>query len=823
MKEAARALVMGGGVSGLRAAMDLARAGCSVFLAEKQAVPAGLLLGLDRQFPSNHCGLCRVLPPDPSGRTWQACIRRGFGHPGIEFFPGFEVQDIQGSPGNMSATLIRQALMVDTDKCTACMECVEVCPVHMPDLFSTGQIPVKAISRAAPHRPPHHLAISLEACTLCGRCRDACREGAIDLDAAREEKVLDNLDFAVLASGVEYCLPEVYNLYQSAAHTDVITSLDFEGLLSSAGTDILRPSDGRPVRKAAWVQCAGSRNLKLEADHCSGICCMISLKQASLAREKEIQCSIFYMDMRTSGRDWQKYLDRAREKGVELIRCRPHSIEQVPEERSLCIPHAPSPGSQEDRDFDLVVLSVGRDPAWKPPEYAGREGVFTSPGSRRVLDIARSIIAASATAATALGEDRQESLPDPEAKDQDQVHSRVLVVGAGPAGLSAALTLAAGNIPVVLVEQKDHLGGHGLSNISPEQRKEVQDLAARAMEHKLVQVYPSAAVISCTGPAGGFKSRIRDSSGDEKEVLHGAAVLATGGRAAPVARQEDRTADIFEYSRRIFAAVNAGEAPESVIFILCHNTRQEPANYCSRVCCSLALKSCLQTLSLRPEAEVTVFYRDIMVQGDDEELYTRARSEGVRFIPYSPDATPSFEAKDGKIRVKGSDPCLSEESEYEAEQLVLAPGVVPAAGSEMARIFNVHSSAEGFLCEADAKYRPVESGRAGIFICGLARNPVPFKEAVLEGRAAAMSALGLLNQGLGSRLQTFVRVKPALCSLCGLCLEACPFKARYAHEETGVMAVDPLACRGCGACVAVCPNKASAWSEQLEENVHELN
>jgi heterodisulfide reductase subunit A2 len=157
--------------------------------------------------------------------------------------------------------------------------------------------------------------------------------------------------------------------------------------------------------------------------------------------------------------------------------------------------------------------------------------------------------------------------------------------------------------------------------------------------------------------------------------------------------------------------------------------------------------------------------------------------------------------------VTGRDPLLGEPVRFEADWLAMATGLRPGSGREMGEVFGLHSTSEGFLREADAKWRPVDSGREGIFLCGLARHPVNAEQATKEGRAAAMRAMRLISRAARPP-STVVRVRPALCSMCSVCRTVCPFQARYPDRE-GFMAVDPLACQGCGACVSACPNGAS--------------
>ncbi len=827
MRKAARALVMGAGISGIRAALDLAEVGHQVILADKDVIPGGILLSLDKQFPDNHCGLCRMLPKDLQGRIWNSCMRRGFFHPGIEFRPGLVLDDVQGAPGNITARMFQHSLEVDPGECTGCLECVQACPVFSPEpqFQESGQR--KAIHRAGPHRPPYHLSIDPGACTLCGRCLEVCPTGAISLAPEPEPQDIENLDFVLLATGVDYYAPEVHNLYSSSKWLDVITSLDFERLISGVGPtqgELLRPSDSRPVRKAAWIQCVGSRNLKLNADHCSGICCMIALKQAKLAKDKGVDPAIFYIDMRTSGRDWQDYLDQAQ--GVRLIRCRPHSVTRDLGQSSLQIAYAPTPGEQADEDFDLVILSVGRDPQHTLPEYAGNDGVFVLQGAERVLDIARSLISASAEAGRAIRMYAPKNLPAPEEEtnqDQSPVHSAVLVVGAGPAGLSAALSLAEQGAPVHLVEKRADLGGNALEYYQGRDQELVQTLTEKVSKHPGINVLTHSRVLSSSGPGGRFATRIRSHEGQEQTLAHGAAILASGGKQAATDSHGEKVISLFDLNRQILAPEASYQPPRCTAFILCHQCRQEPRNYCSRICCKKALECAIQLRELQPDAEVVIFYRDIILQGDEEQIYTRARKSGVKFVPYQPENPPLFQAGEDEVTVSGYDPYLGEKIELKAGQLVLASGVEPESGTELAGIFGIETTPAGFVPEADSKYRPVDTSRSGVFVCGLAKNPVLVEEAVFEGEAAAQRSLGWLTRGKKTWPGAFIRVRPALCSLCALCAQACPFQARYQDMETGAMGVDPLACQGCGACVAACPNQASTWAEQEKEDEHELN
>lgn len=821
MSRPAKIVVAGAGISGIRAAMDLAETGHAVVLLDSAPVSGGILQALDRQFPNDHCGMCRMLPMLDRDQSKAFCMRLGIFHKNITFLPNTEITDIAGSSGDLKVRVQSWSAKVDPDLCTACGDCLEACPVSLPDDLAEGLSLRKAVYKPGPSTSANNLAIDPESCILCGKCREVCQTGAITLSPDFQDTGLEKVSSVIMATGVDYFDPSEAGMYGYGRYPDVITSLAFERMLSSSGPTMgkmARPSDGAPVKNIAWIQCVGSRNLNIGADHCSGACCMFALKQAGLAAEKGISPSIFYMDMRTFGRDWQKYLDKARSAGLRLIRCRPHSLEN-PGEGGLRLSYSPESGEVRDEYFDLVVLSVGRDPGWKGPKFAAKDGVFVTEGSKRLLDISGSLLSASSVSCRVAlisgkpgptGQDesgKQQSVP---------VRSKVLVVGGGPAGLSAALALAGQGIRVVIAEQNDVLGGN-ISQISESTaREKALELVRAAEDNPNIDVLLKSKPREFSGTTGNFQTLVLDSEDKGMVIEHGALILATGGAGSilPKAVSHPRVMSVFDLSRHLDGPEAQGLEIDSLVFIQCYETRQGEKNYCSRLCCPTTLCAVEKIRKIRPECKIVIFYRDIMTPGDLEQLYTRARELGTVFIPYDSNKPPELSLEDDQPVVRGFDPYLCEDVQFRADLVGLGSGLEPGPGHELAELFGINATSEGFLTEADPKWRPVDSGREGIFICGLARNPVTLEGAVDEGRAAAQRAMRLVYNPQIRISDSTARVRPALCSMCGLCRTVCPYFARYPGAQ-GCMEVDPLACQGCGACVAICPNQASVLDKDL--------
>ncbi|MBN1653155.1 MAG: CoB--CoM heterodisulfide reductase iron-sulfur subunit A family protein [Deltaproteobacteria bacterium] len=378
-------LVVGAGIAGIRAALDLAETGYRVVLTDSSPAIGGILSKLDYQFPSDHCGMCKMLPVVGREYASQYCMRKSLLHDNIKILPFTEVTRVDGQPGAFEVELVKRARHVDTEVCIGTGYCADVCPVEVPDAFNQGLTKRKAVFQPVPHNLPNMYLIDMQACTRCGECVKVCPVDAINLEAS-DESLTFTFDSIIFAVGCELYNPaNTIDLGGYGIYPNVVTSLEFERILSASGGydgEVRRPSDGKPVSRIAWLQCVGSRNRKAGRDYCSSICCMFALKEAVLAHEKSsspIETTIFYMDMRTFGKDFYRYRERAEEEyGVKLVRCRVHDVDAMPDDSVIVRYLDPKDGSWHRETFDIVVLSTGQAPPKDREKLAEMLGIAPS-------------------------------------------------------------------------------------------------------------------------------------------------------------------------------------------------------------------------------------------------------------------------------------------------------------------------------------------------------------------------------------------------------------------------------------------------------------
>lgn len=367
--KSAAALVVGAGIAGIKAALELAETGYQVLLIDASPQIGGILAKLDYQFPTDHCGMCKMLPMVGRENASQHCMRKSLFHDNIEILPFTEVKSIQGDAGAYTVELLRRARHVDTDVCNGSGKCIEACPIEVPDEFNHGLTKRKAIYQPVPHNVPQMFLIDMEACDQCGECVKVCPVDAINLEAQDETEQVE-VNAIIFAAGTTLYDPATQD--DAKAYTvseDVVSSLAFERILSGSGTyngAIRRPSDGKPAKRIAWLQCMGSRNRRQGRDYCSSICCMFALKEAVLAHEKggpDVETTIFYMDMRTFGKDFYRYRVKAEEEyGVRLVRCRIQNVLREADGTLLVRYFDPASGEFAEGAYDMVVMSTGQAP-----------------------------------------------------------------------------------------------------------------------------------------------------------------------------------------------------------------------------------------------------------------------------------------------------------------------------------------------------------------------------------------------------------------------------------------------------------------------------
>jgi heterodisulfide reductase subunit A len=318
-------LVIGGGIAGIQASIDLANMGLQVYLVEHTPSIGGRMAQLDKTFPTNDCSMCILAP------KMIECA----GHENVHLSTYSEVDEVRGEAGEFKVTVRRKPRYVDLTRCTGCGQCVEKCPRRVADDFNMGLSQRKAIYLPFPQAVPRKVTIDAETCLYltkgrCGVCEETCEAGAIDFEQ-QEELVELEVAAIVMATGFDPYDPASLKEYGYGEIENVITGLEYERLICASGPTgghLERPSDGKVPRTVAFIQCVGSRDVHYKP-YCSSVCCMHATKEAILANEHHpgLRSFIFYTDMRAVGKQFQEYIIRAREEySVTYVRSRPGHI-----------------------------------------------------------------------------------------------------------------------------------------------------------------------------------------------------------------------------------------------------------------------------------------------------------------------------------------------------------------------------------------------------------------------------------------------------------------------------------------------------------------
>jgi heterodisulfide reductase subunit A len=914
-----------------------------------------------------------------------------------------EVNRLSGSEGNFTVELTQHPRYVDMNKCIACGLCAEKCPRKVIDEYNAGLSRRKAVYVPYSQAVPLKYAIDPQHCIYiekgkCRACEKFCPSGAINLNDS-ERKVTVKVGSVILAPGFQSFDPMRFDQYAYASSPDVVTSLEFERILSATGPfggELLRPSSqksrsssGGHPRKIAWLQCIGSRDInRCDNGYCSAVCCMYAVKQAIIAKDHSktpLECAIFYMDMRTQGKDFDRYLEKARDMGVRFIPSRVHTVETPGEAQGLMLRYVEANGKPRAESFDMVVLSTGLEISASAIELAERLGVdldangFTAAGCLQPVatsvpgiyacgaftgpkDIPNAVMEASAAACAASAalaparstRTRQVSIPpetdvsrqkprvgvfvcncginiggivrvpevaeyasglpgvvyveenlftcsqdtqdkiaaviaerklnrvviaactprthenlfqetltsaglnkyllemanirnhdswvhsdDPDAataKAKDLVRMAVakacrldalqetglpvsrsaLIVGGGLAGMTAALSLSRQGFPVDLVERSDRLGGNARrlnrtyqgEDVAAYIEQMIQALEAEAR----VRIHLNARVADVQGFVGNFATEI-NADGSTTSVAHGVTLLATGAREskpdAYLYGQHPAVMTHLELDALLRDNDPRLKAAHSIGFIQCVGSRNAQRPYCSKVCCTHTLQSALALRERNPEVAIYVLYRDMRAYGKREDLYRRAREQGIIFCRYTPEKPPSAQAFGEKVALTFNDPIIGRDLCVELDLLCLAAAIEADIDPALLQAFKVTCDADGWLLEAHQKLRPVECATDGVYLCGMAHYPKPMEETIAQAQAAASRALTVLAR---ERIQVggvVSRIAPELCSGCMGCIDVCPFSAISFNAEAQVAEVNQALCKGCGACAATCPSEAA--------------
>ncbi len=370
----AAVLVIGGGIGGMRAALDLADAGLKVYLVEHTPCLGGRVAQLGYMFPQHDCVLCRGTSDHGYGCTRPSispAYIQNNQHPNIVVMTNTSVVGVEGQAGDFSISLRQEPRYIDSLRCINCGLCAQVCPVDLPDEYQSGLTLRKAAYKVSTRAEPDAFVIDKGAyCDSCGQCVEVCPTKAIDL-AERPRLSTVNVGAIILALGFEVFNPNELEELGFGRYSNVVQAMQFERLASRSGPTegiITRPSNGQQPRSIAWLQCIGSRDE--QHPYCSSICCMYATKEAVLAKQRlgnDIDCSIFIMDERAFNKEYNTYFATARNKyGIHYHRCRVSDIREDPLTHDLIVNFADPNGKTNQERYEMVVLATGL----QPPESA---------------------------------------------------------------------------------------------------------------------------------------------------------------------------------------------------------------------------------------------------------------------------------------------------------------------------------------------------------------------------------------------------------------------------------------------------------------------
>jgi heterodisulfide reductase subunit A len=407
------ALVIGGGIAGLQAALDLAAQDFAVAVVEKDATIGGKMVRLSKVFPTLDCASCITTPKMAAAAH----------HENIRLFTYCDLVSLNGGAEGVTAVVRQKPRYVDENKCIGCRQCEYHCPVYVPDEEQGGFCGRKAIRIPFSNAIPQVAVLDVENCMLCGACEKVCPTQAVDYFQAPRDFTIE-AKTAVLATGFKVLPLEDKVQYGRGRVANVITALQMERLLAPHGpyARVLRPSDGREPDSIAFVQCAGSRDKSMGVSYCSRVCCMYTIKQAMLLSGSLplADITVYYMDIRAFGKGYEQFFQNAQAMGIQFVKAKVASLAEGQNGQVQIRYESQNGEGVATAGHDLVVLALGMLPEWKPegvcavsraedgflktvspkvaPTLTDVEGIFVAGAAAGPKDIVDSIAEAGAAA-----------------------------------------------------------------------------------------------------------------------------------------------------------------------------------------------------------------------------------------------------------------------------------------------------------------------------------------------------------------------------------------------------------------------------------------
>jgi heterodisulfide reductase subunit A len=415
-------------------------------------------------------------------------------------------------------------------------------------------------------------------------------------------------------------------------------------------------------------------------------------------------------------------------------------------------------------------------------------------------------------------------LLEPIETDSVDVTPAAMVIGGGVAGMTSALSLGQMGYDVHLVEREGELGGLARNVFRTldggDVQAFVQEKVAEVQAHPRITVHAGAEVEKSEGFVGNFKTTL--TNGDA--ITHGAIVVATGGMEYEPTEYHYGESDRIVTQRALEKTLAEGGLPKGghTVMIQCVGSREEPNNYCSRVCCQDAVKNAVAIKEADPSANVTILYRDIRTYGLREDFYRHARELGVAFVRFEVENKPEVSLSGDQLTVRTFDELLGREIVMRPDRLVLSTGLRPHPTTEKTgKKYKLTTNADGYLLEAHVKLRPVDFPTEGIYVAGLAHAPKNLDETISQAMAAAGRAGVLLSHDRLSVSGIISKHDRDICMSCLACFRVCPFDSPFIDED-GKVSHNEVKCTGCGICAGICPAKAFQVNSFRDDQINAM-